>query len=236
MHISDNIKRVMVETSIDVIAQRMGYTDLDILQWRINRTLRDPYLGLLDGIFDGVHKPHEFLASFLVAIKFDFDAYGDPFEAQLDPVDSNRYLLDFGYSPWVFIETEMGIYNSNTPYAVLALMETHRQIEVALWVTKLARDDQINVFKSVIENHLRGYQRDNDGAPILRCWGKPVAYHCHVLNDLVMVLNTQHELIEVTDAPVNHDIAQLPQVKIASSAGIQWNLDYQKQRSNSIGK
>jgi len=39
MHISDNIKRVMVETSIDVIAQRMGYTDLDILQWRINRTL-----------------------------------------------------------------------------------------------------------------------------------------------------------------------------------------------------
>ena len=196
MSVNDEMRKAVEATRIADIATSMGYAHVGPLADRIEKTLSDPYLGLVQGIFDKVFGSRQFLDALLKAISFDFNTHGKALNDAIESALWVRKQLFSGFTPWIYVYTAYRRLDHNHPIWLLAMAEPKRRKVLYPQFKMWPLDRQLKLFKNEIASFQKQLQTDDYGVPFIQVWGKPIRYVVHVEKDLRYVFSPAGDLLE----------------------------------------
>ena len=182
---------------LDVIAKKMGYSNSKKGIARIEFTINDQYLGLLESNFDGLYSSALFLDKLLEVIELD-----DPkVNEYIKEINIERLDKDFGFRPWIFMQTHFK--RSGQPIFYLACCEGRRRLYLTKKLKKLSREGKIKYVRQVIKKH----QAETNG--LLDLWGTVAEYVCHFEKSQTTTFLPDGTIISETNEEVGHSAACL---------------------------
>lgn len=147
------------------LAYQMGYTNFDQFQFRLNKLINEPYLGLGDGYYDFKMDTVTFIQTLCEQLDLEVE------KAQKLILCIQENLTAYNeFRPYISIETDFDIHQNSSALLALTFMEPKRQIKVTLDEFCLDCNAMIEVISQKVVAH---YQQENG---VVDQWGDIQSY------------------------------------------------------------